>query len=270
MDNIDHVLDCRVMSIQPDQDGYLDVTGNIGNRALLSTLLRLDRIRAHNAESWQKLQELARKVPPLPNTETYVNSHDEILNITADILQTKDRTHTSILVGFMETLSLLYPLLLTRSFQCYPENLAYLQGNIYAIAGLIRHACIPNAVASVRWNGKLVLKASVDIQKGSEITLARYGGEELYLQFEALQHAICSVPWPFAECKCSSCVAPSDILRLTNAVKCTHCPKGYFVAPKELLAESDFTISWKCNVCSGSEFTAIIAVQIFGYQNEFT
>ncbi|ODN02118.1 Protein msta, isoform A [Orchesella cincta] len=129
---------------------------------------------------------------------------------------------------------------------------------LYYLGAMASHDCSPNADYEVDANQDFNLKASVDISKGSQITLSyALPFQGTLLRREYLKDY-------FFDCCCARCSDSTEFGSYFSALKCSSCENGHLLPEYSLLEESP----WKCSeaVCQGQKQVSEVSAIIKGFE----
>ena len=111
-----------------------------------------------------------------------------------------------------------------------------------------------NAEYMLTKSGKLLVRSTVPIAKGSKITLD-YSEKTFYFTKQRLQ--LLGTITSIGSCHCQRCSDPTELGSYTSGIFCTRCPNQEGI----LLSENPFNIAsnWICNKCSLKKPVSFIA-----------
>ena len=111
------------------------------------------------------------------------------------------------------------------------------------MASKIGHSCVPNATKVVTKDGRIIVRATVPITKGTRITL-----NHVAPVWGTMKRRFHIVQTRFRSCSCERCMDPSELGTFASGIFCRKCPKQEGVLLPENSMD-DFS-DWICNKCA--------------------
>ncbi|CAL8101783.1 unnamed protein product [Orchesella dallaii] len=129
---------------------------------------------------------------------------------------------------------------------------------LYYLGAMASHDCSPNADYEVDANQDFNLKASIDIPKGTQITLSyALPFQGTLLRREYLKDY-------FFDCCCNRCSDSTEFGSYFSALKCASCENGILLPEYSLHEESP----WKCSetLCKGLKSVSEVSAHIKNFE----
>mmetsp|Transcript_21851 Transcript_21851/g.36172 ORF Transcript_21851/g.36172 Transcript_21851/m.36172 type:complete len:440 (-) Transcript_21851:1171-2490(-) len=135
----------------------------------------------------------------------------DLKDLPTDRLSENDRLVATNATSFLRPFVMLY---LRSKFNAFSDG-------IFPLASYLNHSCMPNCDYR-RENGKMIITAIEDIDKGEEVSISYFGSvvwsQEKRQKYLAERYLF--------DCACRRCSSPTDKERSLTALICPACSKG--------------------------------------------
>jgi len=119
---------------------------------------------------------------------------------------------------------------------------------VFATASLFEHDCVANATRSFTVQGKIVIRATVPISRGENISLNYI--DPLWGTTNR-QHIL--KQGKFFQCQCERCKDPTELGTFLSGLSCPHCKcvkHGAILLPQRPLQTQS---PWECTLCNQTQ-----------------
>lgn len=229
-----HMAECEIMSkrkfnCQINYNG----TNKKESAYCVITPLRCLLAKLNDPETFAKISVLEDHLEQRINTPLYGILKANVVTFIRTVLGLDEFDENEILR--------LAAILDTNAFEIRPPNKSIKLRGLFLQSAMMSHNCIPNSRHVFDENMNIVFIATVDIPKGSAISVSYTQPlKSTLLRREHLLQSKCF------ECCCSRCSDETELDTYTGAIICSKCQIGKILSTEPLNNAAD----WKCQICS--------------------
>lgn len=130
---------------------------------------------------------------------------------------------------------------------------------VYSLGSLFDHSCMANAEHTFTKNGKMLVRSTIPIAKGTRITI-NYSTDPLLGTMQRLKRLENTKSLGY--CPCQRCSDPTELGTFSSGILCTSCPnqEGILLPEYSLNPESN----WACTKCLANKPSSFVTKLLDG------